>query len=93
MSLYGVNKVSHLLQVDPEFRDLMATDPATALAALPLLDEERNAILTSGSRGLSGHRRGWPKIMRPISCLPSARRYSNTWFSIILIGIIRLTIL
>jgi hypothetical protein len=45
MSLYGVNKVSHLLQADPEFRHLMATDPVTALAALPLSDEERNAIL------------------------------------------------
>jgi hypothetical protein len=45
MSLYGVNKVSHLLQADPEFRDLMATDPVTALAALPLSDEERSAIL------------------------------------------------
>src|SRR3984957_4686093 len=45
MSLYGVNKVSHFLQVDPEFRELMATDPESALAALPLSDEERNAIL------------------------------------------------
>ena len=45
MSLYGVNKLSHLLQVDPEFRDLMATDPVTALAALPLSEEERGAIL------------------------------------------------
>lgn len=45
MSLYGVNKVSHLLQTDPRFRDLMATDPVTALAALPLSDEERSAIL------------------------------------------------
>jgi hypothetical protein len=45
MSLYGVNKLSHLLQVDPEFRDLMATDPVTALDALPLSDEERGAIL------------------------------------------------
>ena len=45
MSLYGVNKVSHLLQVDPGFRDRMAADPVTALAALPLSEEERSAIL------------------------------------------------
>jgi Aromatic-ring-opening dioxygenase LigAB, LigA subunit len=45
MSLYAVNKVSHLLQVDPAFRDLMATDPVTALGMLPLSEEERNAIL------------------------------------------------
>jgi hypothetical protein len=45
MSLYGVNKVSHLLQADPEFRALMTTDPVTALAALPLSDDERSAIL------------------------------------------------
>jgi hypothetical protein len=45
VSVYGLNKVSHLLQVDPEFRGLMATDPVTALAALPLSDEERSAVL------------------------------------------------
>ncbi|HEY5271840.1 MAG TPA: hypothetical protein VIJ34_01255 [Acidimicrobiales bacterium] len=45
MTLYGVNKVSHLLQADPEFRDLMTTDPAAAIADLPLSDEERTAIL------------------------------------------------
>jgi hypothetical protein len=45
MSLYGLNKVSHLLQVDPAFRELMAADPVTALAALPLSEDERGAIL------------------------------------------------
>ena len=45
MSLYGINKVSHLLQADPEFRELMTTDPAAAIADLPLSHEERTAIL------------------------------------------------
>jgi hypothetical protein len=45
MSLYGVNKVCHLTQVDRAFRERMVTDPAGALAGLPLTEEERDAIL------------------------------------------------
>jgi uncharacterized protein YbjT (DUF2867 family) len=45
VSLYGVNKVSHLLQVDPVFRDRMVTDRAAAVAGMPLTDEERAAIV------------------------------------------------
>ena len=32
VSVYGINKMSHLLQVDPAFRDRMASDPADAIA-------------------------------------------------------------
>jgi hypothetical protein len=46
MSIYGVNKVSHLLQVDPDFRRLMGTDPVAAIRDIPLSDEERTAILS-----------------------------------------------
>jgi hypothetical protein len=45
MSVYGINKVSHLLQADPEFRARMATDPESAIAGLPLSEAERAAIL------------------------------------------------
>jgi len=45
MSLYGVNKVCHLTQVDLSFRELMQTDPAAAIADMPLTDEERDAFL------------------------------------------------
>ena len=45
MSLYGVNKAFHLTQTDLKYRELMKTDPATALKDLPLTDEERQAIL------------------------------------------------
>jgi feruloyl esterase len=86
--------------------DGVVQDPPSArfdLAKVPGLTDEQgqyipdtrrgpNAILTSGLRGLSAHRRGSQKITSRILCLPSAPRYSNTWFSIILIGIIRLTI-
>jgi hypothetical protein len=45
VSLYGVNKVSHLLQVDPAFRAEMAADPGAAIADLPLSDDERAAFV------------------------------------------------
>jgi hypothetical protein len=45
MSVYGVNKVSHLLQADPEFCARMASDPGAAIADLPLSEAERTAIL------------------------------------------------
>jgi hypothetical protein len=45
MSVYGINKVSHLLQADPDFRARMASDPAAAIALLPLSETERRAIL------------------------------------------------
>lgn len=45
MSLYGVNKVCHLTQVDRSFRQQMRDDPAQALEGLPLTEEERAAFL------------------------------------------------
>jgi len=45
VSVYGINKVSHLLQVDPSFRERMALDASEAIAAMPLNVEERTAIL------------------------------------------------
>jgi len=46
MSTYGINKVSHLLQVNPDFRRRMSADPAGAIGDIPLKDEERAAILS-----------------------------------------------
>jgi hypothetical protein len=45
MSVYGINKVAHLLQADPAFREQMTDDPERAIAELPLSDTERAAIL------------------------------------------------
>lgn len=45
MSIYGINKVSHLLQEDVSFREAMIADPVAALGDLPLTDDERTAIL------------------------------------------------
>ena len=46
MSLYGVHKVCYLIQVDLAFREQMQSDPAAALARMPLDDKEREAILS-----------------------------------------------
>jgi hypothetical protein len=45
MSVYGINKVAHLLQADPGFRAQMAADPDRAIAQFPLSAVERTAIL------------------------------------------------
>ena len=45
MSLYGIHKTLYLLQNDLDFRELLRTDPETALANLPLTDQERTALL------------------------------------------------
>lgn len=52
MSLYGVNKVCHLTQTDPSFREQMRTDPTSAIAGFPLSEEERRAILEGDVAGL-----------------------------------------
>lgn len=44
MSLYGIHKALYLVQNDLQFREQMRTDPATALAGLPLSDAERQAL-------------------------------------------------
>jgi hypothetical protein len=46
MSIYGINKVCQLAQTDLNFRELLRHDPATAIAGLPLSDDERDAILS-----------------------------------------------
>ncbi|HEY7466076.1 MAG TPA: hypothetical protein VIB47_05230 [Dehalococcoidia bacterium] len=66
MSLYGINKVCHLTQVDPAFRERMKTDPAGALAGLPLTAEEREAIL----RGDVAQLRRWGAHTFLLSRLP-----------------------
>jgi hypothetical protein len=45
VSLYGVHKTLYLLQNDLDFRELLRTDPALALADMPLTGEERRALL------------------------------------------------
>jgi hypothetical protein len=45
MSLYGIHKALYLLQNDLAFRERLRTDPAGALAALPLDEPERRALL------------------------------------------------
>ena len=46
MSLYGIHKTLWLVQNDLEFRERLRTQPAEALARLPLTDGERQAFLT-----------------------------------------------
>jgi hypothetical protein len=46
VSLYGIHKALYLVQNDLAFRERMRTDPAGALSALPLTDEERQALQT-----------------------------------------------
>jgi hypothetical protein len=45
VSLYGIHKVLHLLQNDLLFREQLRTDPTSALAAMPLSESERRALL------------------------------------------------
>ena len=46
MSLYGIHKALYLVQNDLAFRERMRTDPAGALADLPLTDDESRALAT-----------------------------------------------
>lgn len=45
MSLYGIHKTLYLLQNDLDFRELLRTNPAAALADMPLTQRERDALL------------------------------------------------
>jgi hypothetical protein len=45
MSLYGIHKTLYLLQNDLDFRERLRSDPAGALADMPLTDAEREALL------------------------------------------------
>jgi hypothetical protein len=46
VSVYGVNKVCHLTQVDLSFREAMRVNPAAAVESFPLTAEERSALLS-----------------------------------------------
>ena len=45
MSAYMINKVCHLVGKDDAFRAALDADPAAALAAFELMDEERAALV------------------------------------------------
>jgi hypothetical protein len=45
VSLYGIHKTLYLLQNDLDFRERLRTDPEAALAAMPLTEKERTALL------------------------------------------------
>ena len=45
MSSYGINKVCYLAQADLRFREQLRSDPAAALADMPLTEAERRALL------------------------------------------------
>jgi hypothetical protein len=45
VSLYGIHKTLYLLQNDLDFRERLRTQPEVALAAMPLTDGERQALL------------------------------------------------
>ena len=47
MSLFGIHKTLYLLQNDLAFRERLRTDPESALADLPLTEEERKALLAN----------------------------------------------
>ena len=56
MSAYGVNKVCYLAQADLHFREQLRSNPRAALAALPLTEAERQALLAGDVAAL--HRMG-----------------------------------
>jgi hypothetical protein len=45
VSLYGIHKTLYLLQNDLDFRERLRSDPAGALAEMPLTAPEREALL------------------------------------------------
>ena len=45
MSLYQLNKIMYLLEVDAEFLARMKSDPAKAIGDFDLTDQERAAVL------------------------------------------------
>lgn len=45
MSLYQLNKIMYLLDVDPDFLARMKSDPAGAIASFDVTDAERAAVL------------------------------------------------
>ena len=50
MSLYNLNKIMYLLEVDAEFLSRMKSNPADAIKDMDLTEEERAAVL-SGNVG------------------------------------------
>ncbi|HLG72272.1 MAG TPA: hypothetical protein VK009_17785 [Chloroflexota bacterium] len=45
MSVYGINKVCYLAQMDLNFRERLKRDPEAALVGFPLTHDERRAFL------------------------------------------------
>ena len=45
MSIYAVNKLCRDALRDPAFRSALQRDPRSAIASLPLTDDERSALL------------------------------------------------
>jgi hypothetical protein len=54
MSLYGVHKVCYLIETDFDFRRRMQDDPANALEAMPLTDDEKRAFVEKDLATLYG---------------------------------------
>jgi hypothetical protein len=52
LSLYGIHKTLYLLQNDLDFRERLRSDPAGALAEMPLSVAEREAFLTGDMAAL-----------------------------------------
>jgi hypothetical protein len=46
VSLYQLNKIMYLLEVDGAFLSRMKSDPAAAIKDMPLSEEERTALIT-----------------------------------------------
>lgn len=52
MSVYAIHKACHLIDKDPEFRERVLADPASALSTLPLSGKELDAFLRGDVRTL-----------------------------------------
>jgi Aromatic-ring-opening dioxygenase LigAB, LigA subunit len=54
MSIYAVNKLCRDALHDPAFRAALARDPQSAIASLPLTEDERSALLRGDVAWLYG---------------------------------------
>ena len=52
MSIYAVNKLCRVALHDPEWREALKRDPKSAIAPLPLSDDERSALLNGAFQPL-----------------------------------------
>jgi hypothetical protein len=53
MSTYAVHKVLHRAQIDLDFRELLRSDPRTAVAEFAFTDDERTAFLAGDVAALA----------------------------------------